>query len=99
MNEWEWKVIRAIVGLSAGRTWSSNVSMSDLLIELGNTEEYFHEEFTHLSKLEYIEVDYKSVSLCGHATVFEELYGKILEELADAGEYTEPSDLFDKLIE
>lgn len=69
--------------------------MADVLMELGNSEDYYNEEFKHLYTLGYLDFDDRNVCLSGHAAKLEELYGAILNEAEDAEEDLEPDEVDD----
>lgn len=74
------------------------VHLADLLMELGHTEDYYNEEFRHLTSLNYIEYD-ESLSLSGHANALQSLFYSIVEELIDAEEDPDSAEaIFESLI-
>ena len=61
------------------------VEMGDLLIELGNSEEFYEEPFRHLASLRYIYSE-DDLYLAGHAEPLQLLFSGIEDELIDAEE-------------
>jgi len=98
INTHEWRIIRAIFDLSISS--NGGVSISDLLLELGNNEDYFRGEFQQLSRLEYIFEEERNISLSGNAYDLLTLYSDIEEELIDAEEDpTQAIEIFNDLID
>ena len=81
----EWRIIRALLDLMISQQGQS-IPMADLLMELERTEDYFSQEFGHLSDLEYIERDDSGLTLHGHAASLWTLYAAIEDEIIDAEE-------------
>lgn len=85
INRSEWQIVKALLKLQPD--FGSLVKMADLLMEMGKTEDYYREEISHLTSLEYIwHADEGGISLSGHAKIFLRLYESISQELEDAGE-------------
>lgn len=99
VNSTEWNIIRETLNIMI-ENGGGSAPLSDLLMELGNTEEYYSEEFRHLRDLGYMDFDESGLSLNGHAHKLWELYDSITEELVDAEEDPESAtDIFVELID
>ena len=85
VNGAEWKVIRALLDLMISKQ-SQSIPLADLLMELERTEDYFSQEFEHLSDLGYLYWDEEGLSLDGHAQNLWTLFDNIQEEIIDAEE-------------
>lgn len=81
----EWSIIDTILSHSIENDTSS-ISLADLLLGLGNTEEYYEKEFKHLIELGFIDVSDNYFSLKGHTKVLHDLYLTIVYELEQAEE-------------
>jgi hypothetical protein len=97
----EWKVLKCIAAIAEDNGFmSSSVRMEDFLFEMEHPEDYFQEEFNHLSSLGYISLGENGLSLDGRATVLGELFSGIRADLIDAEENEdEAKDLFESLTE
>lgn len=94
----EWRVIRALLDLMISRQGQS-IPLADLLMELERTEDYFSQEFGHLSDLGYLERDESGFTLDGHADNLWTLYTAIEEEIIDAdGDPEEAKSILEALI-
>ena len=85
VNGSEWRVIRALLDLMISEQ-DQSIPLADLLMELEGTEDYFNQEFGHLSDLGYLERDDNGITLDGHAANLWTLYAAIEEEIIDAEE-------------
>ncbi|EIO4097987.1 restriction endonuclease [Vibrio parahaemolyticus] len=91
VNSLEWSIVENILYLMIANQ-GGTVSLADLLMELGRTEEFLSEEFRHLIELEYVYADESGFSLDGHASNLWQLYEKISDELIDAEEEPEEAE-------
>lgn len=96
----EWDILLAVVDKGIFED-NSVVSLSDILFELGKSEDQINYELINLvRKLEYLSIDDNQVHLCGYASKLEILAGKIIEELVDADENDDliAEKIFNKVI-
>ncbi len=84
VNSSEWEIIETIFLFRVEN--NEDPTMADLLMELGNTEDFFDTEFRHLSRLGYLEGEEGQLYLTGYAHALVELYDSIVQELEDADE-------------
>jgi hypothetical protein len=78
---------------------SSGAALADVLLELERSEDYIEEELKHLYRdLDYLEFENNFISLSGNARVLSELATKIIEELVDAEEDSDPEEIFDEVV-
>lgn len=97
VSGFEWEILHS-VGLLHFQH-DSSVEMVDLLLELGQTEDYCLDEFQHLRSLGLLEIDEDGVSLSGAALSISELYDAIAKELEEAEEYpSEAKGIYDEII-
>lgn len=98
VNGIEWEVI-ATIGLLQFRN-QGRIPVVDLLMELGNTEDYYRDEFRHLVELDLIEFDEDNVvGLSRYAHNIVTLYDDIAQELEDAEEDVDDAEnIFDRII-
>lgn len=76
----EWKILKAIVEIGIFK--ELDVTLSKLLLELGKSEDYLHDELKNLAtRLGYIEYEDNEISLIGEAKILNHLGDKILIEL------------------
>lgn len=94
----EWRIIRELLTLTISEQGGS-VPLSDLLMELEGTEDYFSQAFRHLHDLGYIGSDESGFSLDGHARELWNLFDTIQEEITEAEEDPEEAEaIFESLI-
>ncbi|MBV7271476.1 hypothetical protein I6U48_00890 [Clostridium sp. PL3] len=95
----ELDILKIIIRLKVFKE-NSNVTLSDLLFELGKSEDYISNELNNLArKLEYLEFYENDIYIKGKASFLVELAMKIIDELIDAEEETESAEeIFDSLI-
>jgi hypothetical protein len=78
---------------------SSGAALADVLLELERSKDYIEEELKHLYRdLDYLEFENNFISLSGNARVLSELATKIIEELVDAEEDSDPEEIFDEVV-
>ena len=104
VNGLEWKILRAVLKLTAfklhrRRLGESGAALADVLLELERTEDDIEQELHHLGRdLEYLDFDNNYISLSGNAGALDQRATKIIEELADAEEESDPEEIFDEVV-
>ncbi len=98
VNRFEWPIIRSIARV--GLCYSDRPSMTDLLMELGRPEDYFRDEFNHLTDLGLIDIDENGIALVGYAQSLARLCSEIERELVDADEdISRAAAIFDAIVQ
>jgi hypothetical protein len=95
----EWDIIYSVVDIEVFQG-NNFVHLSDILFEIGKSEDYLREEFKNLvHKLEYLTFDENVVSLSGKAYKLKTLAETNIEELIDADEdFAKAKEIFNELI-